>query len=213
MYILIYIITLKWFVLLPVSQLLPKYPSAQLQVYPLTWSVQFPPCWHGPMAHSSMSAVVFRTLEIKYLIYITSPYFKRIKCMFSIVISKLKWRFIITIFTARPIISINAAASIPVYFVRATSTVLTRACGAFINFYLQIFELRLINMWYITYHFYVEIHKYSFWYRYKFKWCCIITVFTVGSIISINATTGVTIYYVSASSAVLARAWGTFVNI
>ena len=41
----------------------------------------------------------------------------------------------------------------------------------------------------------------------------IITIFTVGSIISINTIARVAIYLVSAASTILARAWSAFINI
>lgn len=40
---------------LPVSQRSPVYPGTQLQVYPLTWSVQDPPFKQGSLKHSSIS--------------------------------------------------------------------------------------------------------------------------------------------------------------
>ena len=40
---------------LPVSQLSPVKPGAQLQVYAFTTSTQVPPFWHGLDAHSSTS--------------------------------------------------------------------------------------------------------------------------------------------------------------
>ena len=40
---------------LPVSQTVPTYPSTQVQVYLFTWSMHFPPCRQGRLAHSLTS--------------------------------------------------------------------------------------------------------------------------------------------------------------
>lgn len=40
---------------IPISHCRPEYPMSQVQVYPATWSVQFPSLMHGLEAHSSIS--------------------------------------------------------------------------------------------------------------------------------------------------------------
>ena len=40
---------------IPVSQLVPVYPAAHLQVYLLTPSRHVPPCWQGTLQHIRMT--------------------------------------------------------------------------------------------------------------------------------------------------------------
>ena len=85
--------------------------------------------------------------------------------------------------------------------------------GTFINIYKKVFIIKVIK-----YEVYYKIlwcwdtQMYILMSTDNIKWWCIITIFTVGSIISINTIASVTIYLISATSAVLTRAYDGWIH-
>ena len=119
----------------------------------------------------------------------------------------------ITIFTVWSVISMKAIASITIYLISAISAILTRTWGAFINIWKMLRTRAVKCLIYLILILCQYIKTYVLVSVTNSKWYCNITIFTVKSIISINAGASVIIYLVSATSTVLTRACGAFINI